>query len=196
MARSSTPSKRHKSSSSNGGGTTTPLDHTVLWVTARQPQRPSSRWTKDRPCTNIQTGPVSGGGSTPLLTITPSHHSRKIPRAYKVKPVNYSRSCSAYNSVTIVKSVLTTAFFRLLIIGVISNLNKKWKRSICDDTYIATHFLSNSRSPPFAFLTLVAMFYLDRQPSWQAALAIDLARACSTLLGLSPRYDGRMGLQP
>jgi len=38
-----------------------------VWVTARQPQRPSSRWTKDRPCTNIQTGPVSGGGSLPIL---------------------------------------------------------------------------------------------------------------------------------
>jgi putative transposase len=43
------------------------IRNTVLWATAHQPQRPSSRWTKGRSCTNIQTGPVSGGGSRWVL---------------------------------------------------------------------------------------------------------------------------------
>ena len=38
-------------------------------------------------------------------------------------------SVSLASTMTIVKSVLTTAFFVLLIIGVILNLKKKWKRS-------------------------------------------------------------------
>ena len=28
----------------------------------RPPRKPSSRWIKGRPCTNIQTGPVNGAG--------------------------------------------------------------------------------------------------------------------------------------
>jgi len=40
-----------RSSSNNGENTTIPKDLTVHWVTALQPRRPSSRWTKNRSCT-------------------------------------------------------------------------------------------------------------------------------------------------
>jgi hypothetical protein len=35
----------------------------VLWATAHRLQRPSSRWTKRRPCTNFQFGPLKWGCS-------------------------------------------------------------------------------------------------------------------------------------
>ena len=36
-------------------------DHIVLCATALQHQKPSSRWTKSRSCTNISPGPINGG---------------------------------------------------------------------------------------------------------------------------------------
>ena len=36
-------------------------DPTVLWATAHQPRKPSSRWRPGRSCANIQTGPLRWG---------------------------------------------------------------------------------------------------------------------------------------
>ena len=60
-AKSSTLCARHRSSSKAGGNTTIPKDPTVHWATARRHQKPSSRWTQGRSCTNIQTGPLRWG---------------------------------------------------------------------------------------------------------------------------------------
>ena len=45
----------------NGGSTTTRNDHTAHWAIARQPRKPSSRWTKGPSCTNFQNGSLRWG---------------------------------------------------------------------------------------------------------------------------------------
>ena len=43
----------------------------VHWAIALRLQKPSSRWTKDRSCTNIHTGPLKGG--QPDTTVDPDN---------------------------------------------------------------------------------------------------------------------------
>ena len=55
--------KRSSSSLKNGEITTTTSDHILHWDTAHRRQKPSSRWTKDRQCTNSLHGPLKWGCS-------------------------------------------------------------------------------------------------------------------------------------
>jgi len=66
--------------------------------------------------------PVAAGLFDYFENILIVHILTSYPNVSKV-------SISLASSMTIVKSVLTTAFFMLLIIGVVLNIKKKWKRS-------------------------------------------------------------------
>ena len=46
-----------------GGNITTRRGRIVHWATAHRLRKPSSRWTRNRSCTNIHGGPLNGGQS-------------------------------------------------------------------------------------------------------------------------------------
>lgn len=90
MVRSSTRSPRPRSSLRAGGATTTPCAHTVRWATSPLRRRSSCppwprerlcnpiqlrrpRWRRGRQCTNIPSGPFSGGRSGLLFRLAKAH---------------------------------------------------------------------------------------------------------------------------